>query len=340
MRRWNINHRMYVYCDRLLIIGKLGWGMSRCDNFCHGCGKRNCCVGPTGPTGPRGPVGMVGRPGPMGLMGPTGAEGPAGIPGATGPTGPTGASGSTGPAGVIGPTGPTGPPGPAGRLGVPGPTGATGPIGPTGSAGTLGPTGPTGAIGPTGLTGALGPTGPTGAVGPTGPTGPAGIPGATGPAGVAGEPGLAGATGPTGATGPAGEVPDDVFASFINYQYVMEPGSQIALFEDVTDPTGSIVLTTPQTISLAAGYYLISYKVSGLFSKANYMQITPSYNGTSHLETGIYFATATDGSSACGASFIILKAPSPTVFTLTYSGSASATDGEINITIVKLRRAL
>ena len=182
-----------------------------------------------------------------------------------------------------------------------------------------------GAAGPAGPTGLTGATGPAGAVGPTGPTGPGG---------VAGEPGA------TGPTGPAGEVPDDVFASFINYQYILEPGSQIALFEDVTDPTGNIILKTPQTISLAAGYYLISYKVSGLFSKANYMQVTPSYNGTSHLETGIYFATSTDGSSVCGASFIILKAPAPTVFTLTYSGSASATDGEINITILKLRRAL
>ena len=69
------------------------------------------------------------------------------------------------------------------------------------------------------------------------------------------------------------------------------------------------------------------------------MQITPSYNGTSHLETGIYFATDSP-SSACGASFIILRAPAATTFTLTYTGSGNAVEGEINITILKLRRPL
>ena len=68
------------------------------------------------------------------------------------------------------------------------------------------------------------------------------------------------------------------------------------------------------------------------------MQVTPYYNGASHLETGIYFATSTDGSTACGAAFLILYAPTATEFTLNYSGSADALDGEINLTIFKLRR--
>lgn len=91
-------------------------------------------------------------------------------------------------------------------------------------------------------------------------------------------------------------------------------------------------------ISLAAGYYLVSYKVSALFRTANYMQITPTYNGTAHLETGIYFATSTNGSSAAGSACLILYAPTPTEFSLTYTGSGDAVDGEINLTIVKLRR--
>ena len=69
------------------------------------------------------------------------------------------------------------------------------------------------------------------------------------------------------------------------------------------------------------------------------MQVTPFYNGTSHLETGIYFATGSSG-SACGSAFIILKASEPTTFFLTYSGSANGRDGEINMTILKLRRDL
>lgn len=112
------------------------------------------------------------------------------------------------------------------------------------------------------------------------------------------------------------------------------------MFPDVTDPTGTITQPDLTQIALEAGYYLISYKVSALFRTPNYMQITPSYNGSAHLETGIYFATSTNGSSACGSAFLILRAPAPTTFTLTYTGSANATDGEINLTILKLRRPL
>ena len=141
-----------------------------------------------------------------------------------------------------------------------------------------------------------------------------------------------------GPTGPAADIPDDAFASFINTQYTLQTGTPITVYEAVPDTTGNITLSSPQSISLAPGYYLISYKVSGLFRSANYMQVTPYYNSAPHLETGIYFATSTEGSSACGSAFLILYAPSATTFSLNYSGSANATDGEINITILKLRR--
>ena len=93
-------------------------------------------------------------------------------------------------------------------------------------------------------------------------------------------------------------------------------------------------------MGLELGYYLISYKVSVLFAQANYMQIMPFYNGIPHIERGIYFATAVDGSTACGAGFLILRAPSATQFSLAFTSSGMATDGEVNLTILKLRRPL
>ena len=199
------------------------------------------------------------------------------------------------------------------------------------SGGCIGPTGPTGAPGATGQTGMTGGTGPTGATGSTG---------ATGAAGVTGPTGLTGATGPTGSQGPAGEVPDDSFASFSTLQTLLRVGNLIPLVPDVPDPAGNIVPTDTEHIILSPGYYLVSYKVSAIFRAANYMQITPSYNGRAHLETGIYFATRTDGSSAAGASSLIIRAPAQTVFTLTYSGSSDAIDGQINLTILRLRQPL
>ena len=199
------------------------------------------------------------------------------------------------------------------------------------SGGCIGPTGPTGAPGATGQTGMTGGTGPTGATGSTGATGAAGVTGPTGPTG---------ATGPTGTQGPAGEVPDDSFASFSTLQTLLRVGNLIPLVPDVPDPAGNIVPTDTEHIILSPGYYLVSYKVSAIFRAANYMQITPSYNGRAHLETGIYFATRTDGSSAAGASSLIIRAPAQTVFTLTYSGSSDAIDGQINLTILRLRQPL
>ena len=287
-----------------------------------------CCAskGATGPTGPQGPAGATG---PMGPAGPQGLSGQNGATGPTGPTGPRGPAGATGPAGgPRGPVGEDGPTGPTGPTGPQGPTGAMGPTGPQGISGAAGLQGPTGAAGPTGPAGPQGPmgaTGPTGSQGPAGATGPQGIGGATGP------------TGPTGPQGPAGALPSDVFASFIDYEDRFLNGNLITLFPSVADSTGNITEQDITHVNLTAGYYLVSYSVSAIFPAPSYMQITPFYNGTTHLETGVYFATNADGSSACGSAHFILVAPSPTVFSLTYSGPLDARDGTATLTFLKLR---
>ena len=262
----------------------------------------------------------------------------------TGLAGPTGPIGPTGPAGATGPTGPTGPAGSRGRMGADGHdglTGATGPTGPTGPMGLIGATGPTGPAGITGGIGATGPTGPTGPmglIGATGPTGPAGITGGIGATGPTGPTGPMGFTGATGPTGPAGTIPEGSFATYLNTQYILIDNSLIDTFPSITDSTGNITQENTKVIILKPGYYFIYYKVSALFRTPGYMQITPSYNGSPHIETGAYFATNTNGSSALGVEGFIIYVPSETSFTLSYSGSTNATDGEVDITIIKLNR--
>ncbi len=242
--------------------------------------------------------------------------------------------GPTGPQGIPGIAGPTGPTGPQG---IPGMRGMTGPQGQTGVTGPAGPTGPQGAAG---ATGPAGPTGPQGAAGAIGPTGPQGVAGATGPAGPTGPQGTTGSTGPTGPTGSSATVPDNIFASFIGSSELFTDGSQLLLYPAVTDPTGNITESDLNHVQLAAGYYLVSYSVSAIFSDPSYMQVTPFYNGRSHLETGVYFATTADGSSACGSAHFILEAPTSTTFTLTYSGPLNAREGTVTLTFLKLRRPL
>ena len=98
---------------------------------------------------------------------------------------------------------------------------------------------------------------------------------------------------------------------------------------------GNITAADPQHISLQPGYYLISCSVSALLSAAGYMQITPSYNGSSHLDKGIYYATSANGSSACGSFSILISVPSQTLFSLHYSGT-SARDGQATLTFLRL----
>ena len=191
--------------------------------------------------------------------------------------------------------------------------------------------GPAGEVGPTGATGPAGEIGPTGATGPAGPAGAAGEVGPTGATGSAGE------IGPTGATGPAGVAPPDAFASFIDYEDLFTSGDRITLFPSVPDPTGNITESTLTQVSLTAGYYLVTYSVSAILRDPNYIQVTPFYNGTAHLETGVYFATTANGSSAVGASSFILYAPEATTFSLTYSGPEDAREGTVTLTFLKLR---
>ena len=220
-----------------------------------------------------------------------------------------------------------------------GPAGATGPAGPTGSTGATGPAGPTGPTGAAGLIGATGPAGPTGPSGPTGPAGPTGTTGANGPAGPTGATGPTGAAGLIGATGPAGEAPDDVFASFATFAIPFTNATQIPLGTSTADPTGQIVLSDPTHIDLAPGYYLISYHVSSILSTPGYMQITPYYNGSSHIEYGIYFRTASNYTTAYGSNSIIIDVPEQTRFSLTFNSPVTNTEGTATITVVKLNRA-
>ena len=141
----------------------------------------------------------------------------------------------------------------------------------------------------------------------------------TGPTGPAGE---------TGPTGPQAAAPEDIFASFIDFAERFIDGNQLTLVPSITDPTGNIGETDLTHVSLKAGYYLVSYSVSAVLRDPGYMQITPVYNGSAHLETGIYFATNTDGSSANGSAHFILEAPGDTLFSLTYDSPETAVEGD------------
>ena len=321
-------------------------------------------TGSTGPIGETGPTGPAGSPGqgatiqvgtvttappdslvsivnsgtsqnavfdfsiPRGATGATGAAGPQGVTGVTGATGATGPMGSTGPTGETGPTGPAGSPGQGATIQV-----GTVTTAPPDSLVSIVNSG-------TSQNAVFDFSIPRGATGATGAAGPQGVTGVTGATGATGSTGSTGPTGETGPTGPAGELPDDSFASFSTYQAIFTNGNPIPLYPAITDTTGNITSTDTYSIALSPGYYLVSYSVSALLSDAGYIQITPNYNNFPHLNEGVYFATTVNGSSAVGSSTMVLYVPSETVFSLYYSGSNDARDGQVNLTILRLQRPL
>lgn len=158
-----------------------------------------------------------------------------------------------------------------------------GPQGPTGAQGNTGPTGARGNTGADGNTGATGAT-PAITIGMTStiaPDLPANVTSTPTPQGVQLDFEI-----PRGATG---AIPDQSFASFYSFQEVYPNSSLMNLRPMITDTTGHIIQRNDTTLSLMSGYYLISYHVSAILSAPGYLQVTPSYNGRAHIETGIYF---------------------------------------------------
>ena len=248
------------------------------------------------------------RPGPPGPQGPQGEVGPQGPQGEVGPQGPQGEVGPQGPQGEVGPQGPQGEVGPQGPQGEVGPQGPQGEVGPQGPQGEVGPQGPQGEIGPQGPQGEIGPQGPQGEVGPQGPQG---------------EP---------------GKCSEDIFASFFAFEQRFKSGNPIQLFIGTADNSGNITLNNNTQIILSPGFYLISYSVSAVLDSAGYMQVTPFYNGTSHLEYGVYFRTAENSSSASGSSHFVIYVPSQTAFTLNYNSDVTDRSGAATVTVLKLNR--
>ncbi|RZT02005.1 hypothetical protein [Cuneatibacter caecimuris] len=105
----------------------------------------------------------------------------------------------------------------------------------------------------------------------------------------------------------------------------------------IADPTGNITLSDPARIALEPGIYAISYQVSALLAASGFMQVSPYYNGSPHLEYGIYFMTGSGRTSAAGSVSFLIEVPARTVFTLTFNSPVRATEGTLTMVIFKLR---
>ena len=208
---------------------------------------------------------------------------------------------------IVGPQGPQGPVGPRG------------PVGPTGPTGATGPQGPIGLTGPTGATGATGPQGPIGPVGPQGPVGATGATGATGPQGPVG------ATGPQGPIGPQGSS-DALFAS--SGTSTVEAGATAPLTLDTATPDTSMGVTANSVTLSEAGYYLVSYYLSGSSTDTSYEL---QQNGVTVSTLISADATATTLSET-----VLINATAGTNLTLVNTSDVALSVTDTGITVLKV----
>lgn len=157
-------------------------------------------------------------------------------------------------------------PGECGEPGPMGPRGEPGPPGCPGERGEPGPMGPRGEPGPPGCPGECGEPGPQGVTGPQGPQG------VTGPMGSRGEPG------PRGPAGPPGYPQNSIFASFSGKELILPESASLPLKTEIPDITRNISLYSSSSVSLAPGYYIISYYVSAVMKKRGSIKLTPVFN--------------------------------------------------------------
>lgn len=134
------------------------------------------------------------------------------------------------------------------------------------TSGEPGPMGPRGEPGPPGCPGERGETGPQGVTGPQGPQG------ATGPMGPRGD------TGERGPAGPPGYPQNYIFASFTGQNLVMQAAACLPLKTEIPDNTQNILLSNDVSIILTSGFYAISYYISTMTKRHDFIELTPVLN--------------------------------------------------------------
>ena len=116
-------------------------------------------------------------------------------------------------------------------------------------------------------------------------------------------------------------------------------GAPISLTTAVADETGRITQPSATQVALAPGTYLVTYHISAVLETAGYLQITPSYGGSAHLEYGVYGRTADASVTVNGSASFLAEVPDTTVLTLNANSSAAVRDGAVTMVILALSGA-
>lgn len=214
----------------------------------------------------------------------------------------------------------------AGQMGSRDEYGVMGVVGVRGERGDIGPMGPRGEPGPPGCPGERGETGPQGVTGPQGPQG------VMGPMGPRGEPG------PRGPAGPPGYPQNSIFASFSVQERIMPESASLTFKTQIPDITQNIVLQNNCSITLTAGYYVISYSLFTIMKRHGFVKITPVFNDCMQTQYGAYAEAARRKEPLTLSRYFIVEIPASTTLFFEWRSSAGASKINMNVSIQKLYR--
>lgn len=192
--------------------------------------------------------------------------------------------------------------------------------------GEPGPMGPRGEQGPPGCPGERGEIGPQGVTGPQGPQG------ATGPMGPRGE------QGPRGPAGPPGYPQNSIFASFSGRDLSMSESDNLPLEIEIPDITSNISLNNSYSVSLTAGYYCVSYYVSAMVKRHEFIKLIPIMNEYERPEYAAYAEAAKRKELLVLSRHFIIEIPCDSILLFAWHSSVCVSEISMNMSIEKLCR--
>lgn len=171
-------------------------------------------------------------------------------------------------------------------------------------------------------------------IGKTGPTGPMGL---MGPAGPTGATGAMGPIGPTGPTGPTGATATNQFMELANVvSQTVENNALINLGKIVTYAEGSIIYTTPNTVTLTRGSYLLTLTAIATRTTAGNVGASIVVNGATVTTSSPYFAVLANAQAQITVQAIITIGANSNIVIENEAG-ASVTYSKSTLTITKLQ---
>lgn len=202
----------------------------------------------------------------------------------------------------------------------------SGPVGFAEIQGPMGPMGPRGEPGPPGCPGERGETGPQGVTGPQGPQG------ATGPMGPRGDPGA------RGPAGPPGYPQNSIFASFSGQDLILPESGNLPLKIAISDITQNISLCNHYSVALTPGYYVISYDISTVMRRHDFIKLTPIFNNRKQTAYTAYAEAVRRKEMLTISKYFIIEIPAGSTLFFAWQSSAGDSKINMNLNIQKLCR--